>query len=67
MPQKPRVRTLMDGQHVKGRKYFCYSFQSLSKKIRSKSYVLVVSEIWRLFLNILTPEENDSLSVKASF
>ena len=74
MPKKPRVRTLMDSQHVKGsetlhesaRQYFCHIFWSLWKKISSKNSVLVVSEILRLFVNILTPDEKYSLSVKAS-
>ena len=74
MPKKPRVRTVMDSQHVKGsekllkcaRKYFCQIFWSLWKKMTSKNYVLVVSEILRLFVNILTPDDKYSLSVKAS-
>ena len=36
------------------------------KKISSKNSFLVVSEILRLFVNILTPDEKYSLSVKAS-
>ena len=32
----------------------------------SKTSVLVVSEILRLFVNILTPDDKYSLSVKAS-
>ena len=74
MPKKPRVRTLMDGQNVKGSerllksawRYFCYTFWSLWKEISSKNSVLVVSEILRLFVNILTPDEKFSLLVKAS-
>ena len=74
MPKKPRVRTLMDSQHVKGsktllksaRKYFCHIFWSFRKKISSKNSVLVVSEILRLFVNILTLDEKYRLSVKAS-
>ena len=74
MPQKPRVRTLIDSQQVKGsekllksaRQYFCQSFWSLWKEISSKNSVLVDSEILRMFLNILTPNEKYSLSVKAS-
>ena len=74
MPQKPRVRTLIDSQHVKGsekllksaRQYFCHIFLSLWKEISSKNSVLVDSEILRLFVNILTPDEKYSLSVKAS-
>ena len=74
MPKKPRVRTLMDGQNVKGSerllksawRYFFQTFWSLWKEISSKNSVLVVSEILRLFVNILTPDEKYSLSVKAS-
>ena len=74
MPKKPRVKTLMDSQHVKGsgrliqsaQKYFCHIFWSLWNEISSKNSVLVVSEILRLFVNILTPDGKYSLSVKAS-
>ena len=74
MPKKPRVRTLMDSQHVKGsetllksaREKFRQIFSSFSKKISSKNAVSVVSEILRLFVNILTPDDKYSLSVKAS-
>ena len=74
MPKKPHVRTLMDSQHVKlsetlhisARQFFCQIFLSLWKKITSKDFVLVVSEILGLFVNILTPDEEYSLSVKAS-
>ena len=70
MPKKPRVRTLMDSHHVKGsetmlksaRQYFFHIFWSLCKRIGSKNYILVVSEILRLFFNILTPDEKYSLS-----
>ena len=74
MPKKPRVRTLMDSQHVKGsetllksaREKFRQIFSSFSKKISSKNAFSVVSEILRLFVNILTPDDKYSLSVKAS-
>ena len=74
MHKKPRVRTLMDSQHVNvserllksARQYFSHTFWSLWKKISSKNSVLVVSEVLRLFVNILTPDEKSSLSVKAS-
>ena len=74
MPEKARIRTLMDSQHVKvserllksARQYFCHIFWSLLKKIRSKNSFLVVSEILRLFVNILTPNDKHSLSIKAS-
>ena len=73
MPKKPRVRTLMDSQHVKGsqtllksaQQNFCHTFRSFMKKINSKNSVLVVSKILRLFLNIFTPGDKYSLSVKA--
>ena len=74
MTKKPRVRTLMESEHVKGsetlhksaRQYFCHIFLSLWKKISSRNSVLVVFEILRLCVNILTPDEKYSLSVKAS-
>ena len=74
MPQKPRVRKLMDSQHVKGSKalhksagqYFCLIFWSVWKEISSKKSVLVVYEILRLFFNIFTPNDKNFLSVKAS-
>ena len=74
MPKKPRVRTLMDSQYANGserllksaRQYFCHIFWSLWKNMSSKNSLLVVSEILRLFVNILTPDEKYSLSVKAS-
>ena len=74
MPKRPRVRKLMDSQHVKGsetfhksaRQYFSLIFWSALKKIRSKKSVLVVYEILRLFLNILTPNDKNFLLVKAS-
>ena len=74
MPKKPRVRTLMEVQHVKvsetllksPRRYLYHGFWSLWKEISSKRFVLVVTEILRLFVNILTPDEKYSFSVKAS-
>ena len=74
MPQKPRFRTLKDSQHVKpfetllqaARQYSCDIFWSHWKEITSKNSVLVVSEIFRLFVNILTPDDKYSLSVKVS-
>ena len=73
MPQTPLVRTVMDSQNVKAyetllksaRQSFSPVFWKLSNKICSKNYVLVVSEILWLFLNILTPDDKYSLSVKA--
>ena len=72
MPKNPRVRILMDSPHVKvsetllksARQYLCHDFWSLWKEIRSKNSVLVVSEILKMFVNILTPDEKYSLSVK---
>ena len=62
MPKKQRVRTLMDSEHVKGsetllkssRQYFTNIFWALREKINSKSSVIVVSEILRLFFNTFT-------------
>ena len=74
MPKKPRVRTLMDSQDVKGsetlhksaQQYFSHIFWSLWKEISSKNSVLVASEFFRLFVNLLTPHDKCSLSLKAS-
>ena len=74
MPKKFRFGTLMHGPHVKGserllksaRQYFCYIFRSLWMKVSSKSCVLVLSETFRVFVKILTPDQKYSLSVKAS-
>ena len=74
MTKKPRVRTLMGSEHVEGTKkllkslpqYFCYILLSLLGKMSSKSSVLVISEILRLFVNILTPDEKYSVPVKVS-
>ena len=74
MPKKWIVRRAMDSEHVKGsetlhksaREYFCHIFWSLWKKISLKNSVLVSSEIFRRFVNILTPNYKYSLAVKAS-
>ena len=74
MPKKLRVRLLMESQQAKGsetllkssRHSLCYIFWSLWKKISSKKYFLEVSEILRLFVKILTPDDKYILSVKAS-
>ena len=74
MPKMPHLRTIMDSEQVKGserllksaRQYFCQIFWSLWQEISSKISNLVVSEILRLFVNILTPNDRYSLSVKAS-
>ena len=58
MPKKSRVRSLMDGQHVKvserqiksARQYFCHLFYSILKEFSPKNSFLVVSEILRLFV-----------------
>ena len=65
MRKKRPVRKLMDGQHDKGsekqvksaRKYLCHIFWSPWREINLKSSVLVVSEMLRLFVNVLTPDE----------
>ena len=74
MPKKARVKTLMRSEHVKGSethlpsayKYFCDIFLSFRKKISAKNSVLVVSEILRLFINVLARIEMYCLSVKRS-
>ena len=65
MRKKLRVRTYVGSQHVKGsktvlqssRQYFRHICWWRWKKISSESSVLVVCEILRLFVNILTPDE----------
>ena len=74
MPKKPRIITLMESQHVKEsetlhkskRENFYQIFWSLSKGTNSKNSLLVVSEILKLFVNIFTPDDKYSLSVKKS-
>ena len=74
MPKKADMRTLMESQYIKGtervleyaRHKFCHIFWSFRKKIISKNSVLVVSKILRLFVNVLTPDDKYSASVKAS-
>ena len=74
MPKKPSVRTFMDSEYVKRsetlykswRQHFRHIFWSLWKKISSENSVFGVSEIFRLFVNILTPADKSSLSVKVS-
>ena len=61
----------MDIQHVKGskallesaRKKFCHIFSTLWKDFSLKNSLLVVSEILRLFVNILTLDDKYSLSL----
>ena len=75
MDKKLCVRTRMDSEHVKSserllksaRQDFFQIFLSLWKAISSKNSAVVVSEILRLFINILTPDDKYSLSVKTSF
>ena len=63
----------MDSQHFKrsetllkrAGQVFCQIFWPLIKKISSKNSFLEVPEILRLFINMLTPDEKYSLSVKA--
>ena len=74
MPKKPRVRTLMDSQHVKesetlhkpARQLLYYIFWSLWKEISSKNSVLILPEILRVFVNILRPDDKYSVLVKPS-
>ena len=74
MSKKPRLRILSESEHVKGSgtllksggQYISHIFWSLWKEISSKNSVLVVSEIMKLFLNILTPNDKYSIWVKAS-
>ena len=74
MPKNPNVRALMDNQHVKvserllkfERQYVCPIFWSFWNEITFENSVLVVSQILRLFVNILTPDDKYSLSVKPS-
>ena len=66
--KKPRIRTLMDSLHVKGSETLQKSARqwSLWKKISSKNSVLVVSEILRVLVKILSLGDKYSLSVKRS-
>ena len=75
MSRKPPVRTLMESQLVEGPERllrsapqdFCHVFSSFRKEITSKTSVLVVSEILRPSVTILTADEKYSVSVKGSF
>ena len=70
-----RVRTVTNSQHMKGsqrllksaRQYFCQFFWWLWKRISWNNSVLLVSEILRLFVNMLTPDDMYSLSRKSTF
>ena len=74
MPKKPHVRELLHSQLVKGsetklksaRQSFSHIFRSLWKSFSSKNAVLVVSEVLRLFLNILILDNKNSHSAKVS-
>ena len=74
MSKKPIVRTFMNSKHVKvcqtlhksAPQYFCHIFWSLCNEIWSENFLSVVFEIFRLFVNILTPNGKYSVSVKAS-
>ena len=74
MRKKPCVKTLMDSQHFKesetllksARMYFCDIFLSFWKKLSSKNSFLEVSEVLRLFVNILPTDEKYSRLVEAS-
>ena len=69
MRKNTRVRTLMESQHVNrserllksAHRYFCHISLSLGKKFSSQKSVLIVFEILRLFVNILTPDKKYSL------
>ena len=74
MPKKPLVRTLVSSQHVKVSETvfkiswldFWHFFWAPRKKLSSRNCILIVSEILRLFINILIPHDKYSLSVKVS-
>ena len=74
MPKKLSARTLIESQYVKGSKTLVKSarqqlsnfFLSLWKEINLKNFVLVVSEIMKSFVNILTPDDEYSYLGKAS-
>ena len=74
MTKKPDVRKFMGSEHVKGskkllksaRQYFYLILWWLWNNIGSKIFAWVVPEILRLFVNILTPNQSYSFSVKAS-
>ena len=65
---------MMESEYIKrcerlpksARHYFSHVFWSFWDEINSKGSFLVVSEILRLFVHILTPDEKYSLTVKAS-
>ena len=74
MLKKRHVRTLMESQHVKlsetlltfSRRWLCHILLSIWKNFSSKNDFLVVSEFLGLFFNLLTPDDEYSLSVKVN-
>ena len=74
MTKTPHVRKLMDSQHFKKSErllkcalhYFCHFFFDNSETKSAREVLSVVSKILRIFVNILTPHDKHSLSVKAS-
>ena len=69
MSKKPRFRTLVNSQPVKGSQtrlklvgqHICHMFSSLSGKLCSKMSPLLTSKILRLFANTLIADDNYSL------
>ena len=69
MRKKPSVRTFMDSEYIKGSEtlhkswpqHFRHILWSLWKKISPKNSVFGVSEIFRLFVNVLAPADKQSL------
>ena len=74
MAKKPSVRIVIENQLVKkserllksSRQQFCDIFLSLWKDFSSKNFVLVVSEILRFFVKVLSSDDNYSFSVEVS-
>ena len=74
MHKKPRVRTFMERQHVKvsetllesSQQELCHISFSIWKSFSSKKIFLVVSQILRLFVNVLPSDDKLSLSVELS-
>ena len=56
----------MDSEHVKGSETLQKSPRQYFRHVWSKKSILVVSEILRPFIHMLTPNDKYSLSVKAS-
>ena len=74
MPKEPRIRTLMESQHVKGsetllksaRHIFFEIFWSLWNSFSAINAFLEVSEILRLFVGKVNLDNKYILSAKAS-